>query len=203
MKKTLTFLSLMTAMATSAVAGTVAIAPAPAIVPAAPVSAWEYAAGVEFAGALADQSMNPNLWGARLTMNLYKPATDKVTHEVNFGLGYLNGSESIMEADVEVTQIPITVGYNAHYSLTDKLSVFAGAKLGLNVFKGDVEVGAWSNDDTDWGWQWSIGTGITYNLNGKADLVLAYDFTRVYADLAHTSADLGYHIISLGLRFPF
>ncbi|MFI3243761.1 MAG: outer membrane beta-barrel protein [Akkermansia sp.] len=207
MKKTLTFLGLMGAMATSAVAGTVAVAPTPAPTPA-PVPAWEPAVGLEMLCAIGDQNGVPNMWGPRFSYSLLKAANEKVTHEVVAGLGLLWGSECDTGLNTRVFEMPLTVGYNYNYAVCDKTSVYAGAKLGLNYvdvnYRMDFGNGVGKESDATWGWQWSVGTGIKYELTQQMDLILGYEFTRVYADFYDTdNMAVGYHVINLGVQYSF
>lgn len=205
MKKTFTLLSLMATMTTGAFAGTVAIAPAP--VAPEPVNPWASAFGVEAVAAFADQSMNPDLWGARLTFSMYKASTESFTHELNIGAGLLTGHNDISGTDVEVTQVPLTLGYNANYKLCDKVTGFAGAKIGANFFDVSLEEPGWKTGDNDWGWQWSVGTGIKYELRPNVDFILSYEFTRVYTNLSanmpYSNVNVGYHMVTAGLVFWF
>ncbi len=207
MKKTLTFLSLMGAMATSAVAGTVAIAPVPAPTPA-PVPAWEPAVGVEMLCAIGDQNGVPNMWGPRFSYSLTKSVSDTVAHEFNAGLGLLWGSEANDGLNTRVFEMPLTIGYNFNYSVCDKTAVYAGAKLGLNYM--DVNA-RWAgagylvkDAEATWGWQWAVGAGVKYELSQQMDLILGYEFTRVYSDFySHPDIAIGYHVINLGVIYSF
>ncbi len=204
MKKTLTFLSLMGAMATSAVAGTVAIAPAPA---PAPVPAWEPAVGVEALCASGDENGIPNLWGPRFSFSLTKAANDVVSHELNAGIAFLWGSECSYGTNFRAFQMPMTVGYNFNYALTDKLSAYVGAKVGLNLFnvnfREEDEEYIYKYGETAWGWQWAVGAGLKYELTQQMDLVLGYEFTRVYSDFDFGDTALGWHVINLGVIYSF
>ncbi len=205
MKKTLTFLSLMGAMATSAVAGTVAIAPAPVI----PENDWKPAIAFEAVCALADQSVNPDLWGGRITFSMYKTSDSNadLTHEINASIAALAGNGTYLGVKMDVDQVPFTLGYNLNYHLADKWTAFAGAKIGFTHFEADVTAGNYKADDSDIGFQWGVTTGLKYELKKNVDVILAYEFSRIYADLGdkmpYPNVNVGYHVLSAGLVFWF
>ncbi len=203
MKKTLTFLSLMGAMATSAVAGTVAIAQAPVL----PDNGWQPAVAFDAVAAFADQSVNPDLWGGRVTFSMYKSGNDKLTHEVNASVAALTGHSDYHGVTLDVDQISFTVGYNLNYRLADKWTAFVGAKVGFTHFGAEVKDDEFKLDDTDIGFQWSAGTGLKYELRKDVDVVVAYEFRRVYADLdaymPYSNVNVGYHVVSAGLVIWF
>ncbi|MFI3243760.1 MAG: outer membrane beta-barrel protein [Akkermansia sp.] len=209
MKKTLTFLSLMASMASSALAGTVAIAPAPVLEPALPEKEWNSAMAFEAVCALADQSVNPDLWGGRITFGMYKSSSsnNKLTHEVNVGVAVLTGNGSCDGIGIEMEQIPLTIGYNMNYRVADKWTAFAGAKLGVTHLDLDLEDDGNTIGDADWGFQWSLNTGLKYELRKNVDVVLSYEFRRVYADLddkmPYPNVNVGYHVLSAGLVIWF
>lgn len=193
MKKTLTFLSLMGAMATSAVAGTVIVAPAPAPAPAPTV--WASAVSVDALAAIADDSDNPNLWGPRFTYSLYTPATDTLTHEVNAGLALLWGSDD----DVDLFELPITVGYNLNYAVTEQITAYVGGKMGMTI--AHAEVGP--DDDYDLAFRLAIGTGVKYAISPSMNLKLGYEFSSDYCSFWGEDVDLDYHTINLGVEIKF
>ncbi len=203
MKKTFTFLSLMAAMATSAVAGTVAIAPAPVL----PETTWQPAVAFDAVCALADQSVNPDLWGGRITFSMYKALDEKLTQEIDFSVAALKGNKHYLGTKLDVGQIPFTLGYSLDYRIAEKWTAFAGAKIGFTHFDAEVSDGACKVDDADIGFHWGLDAGLKYELKKNVDIVLTYEFRRVYADLddkmPYPNVNVGYHILSAGLVFWF
>lgn len=174
-------------------------------------------ASVEVAAvsAISDASDMPNLWGPRFTFSLYQQAKAKWTHEFNANLSFLWGDESYagsptISTTAEMFEMPMTLGYNAHYAISDKLSAYAGATLGINYLQMDYkQTGHGKMKEREVGFKWGIGTGLVYNLKENVFVEFSYEFARTYCDreqpneYCHSDKVTGQHILSLGVGYRF
>lgn len=88
MKKTLTTLGLLMGMALSAAAGTPTIAPTPVV---ASNTCEKQAIELEMLLAIADNDSLANMWGPRISYNIYKDGCASFCHQFNVRLATLWG----------------------------------------------------------------------------------------------------------------
>ncbi len=136
-----------------------------------------------------------NTSGIRLGIDLYKPAASRsFYHQFCANLGYATAEEW--------TYIPLTVGYNANTALTDKITFYAGAKLGLMKMENDPQGG--QSDDTN-GFMASLGAGLKFKFTENAHVQLGYEIGKVRPsdDEKAWGESFNMRTLSLGIGIKF
>ncbi len=167
---------------------------------------------IDFQAAFADDSDDPDMYGPRISFNLYNDLEGDFLHQFSLNVAALWGSESdsftefdgvylyTYDYDIDAFMLPITLGYDLNIRCVDKLFFYVGGKAGIAMCK--VEVPGY--DDTDWGFTWSVGAGFKYYFSDQVYARLGYEFSRTYLDFDGIgSANIGQHslIVGVGCRF--
>ncbi len=146
-----------------------------------------------------------NLSGLRFGASFFKPAATRTfTHEFNVSLGYLTSTNTDPNG-AEETMIPLTAGYFAHSALTDKMSIFAGGRLGImKAERSNNGAGGGQDQDTT-GPVAMIGTGIKFQLTEDAYVRVAYEFGKFLPsdDNKGWGESRGMRTLSVGVGIAF
>lgn len=144
--------------------------------------------------ALGDGADVPDMYGPRLSFNLFNDHNDTFTHNFNLSVSGLWGSDDIWGADMDVFMLPLTIGYDLNIEVTDNLDFYLGAKAGYAW----LDVDSPYYDDTDGGFTWGVGAGFRYYFSESIYGRLGYEFSRTYTD-----APFGQHSILIGVGCRF
>lgn len=167
---------------------------------------------IDFQAAFAADSDDPDMYGPRISFNLYNDLNGDFLHQFSLNVAGLWGSESesviltdgtsliTYDYDVDAFMLPITLGYDLNIHCVDKLYFYVGGKAGISMVK--VEVPGF--DDTDWGFTWSVGAGFRYYFSEEIYARIGYEFSRTYVDFEGIgNANIGQHslLVGVGCRF--
>ena len=212
MKKVLSLVALLGALAGSASAAPYYM-PSPAGGALTPYD-WQPVYSVEALANFADGDRVPDSYGARLNFSLYNNAVSSVRHQFGISLGIEQGSESYWTAlgegqtrdKVDLTRIPLTLGYDLNLGITDRVFFDLGVKGGY----------AWGNIDSKQealgisvgrsveGFTFSLGAGIKIQCSEVVYVKLGYEFSRTFFENSGTkNINYGQHsiVIGVGCRF--
>ncbi len=141
-----------------------------------------------------------NTSGLRISGSLYSQNGEKYHHQFTLALSGAAGSNDDINADITVSSI--TIGYFYNYDLSDKLTVFAGGRVGRAVF--DVEYDDGFSDDAS-GFTYAVGIGAKYQINEKfyVQASLEYGMSTFGVEGADEDLEYGANTISVGVGYQF
>ncbi len=168
---------------------------------------WQPVYSVEGVYNWVDNDLLPDTYGARLNFSLYSNAVSTVRHQFTISCGYEYGSDTIDHfdngdgsADVDLTRIPLTLGYDANISLTDHVMLDLGAKAGYAWGKVKED----GNSENAGGFTFSLGAGIKVQCSEAIYVKLGYEFSRTFYDkVLEKSMNFGQHSIVIGVGAQF
>ncbi|MDO5450342.1 MAG: outer membrane beta-barrel protein [Akkermansia sp.] len=210
MKKLLSTLTILATLAGAASA-------APYVLPenqpgAYTVYDWTPVYSVDALYAIGDENDTPDMWGARLSLNLYSQQRASVRHQFSLNVAYLTGEEkhtmSFGQNETysyknDMYVLPITFGYDVNLAVTDEVSFYLGGKAGYSIGEAKIKVPGYGSDKlkTD-GFTFTVGGGLKVQCSQQVYVKLGYEFGRTYAD-DNGKFNFGQHIISLGVGCEF
>ncbi len=111
--------------------------------------------------------------GIRLGLDFYKNSVGGTfVHQFSVNLGYATDTTGAGNGATDWSYIPLTVGYYANVALTDKVTAFAGARVGMMRVEWDPTNG--QGDDTN-GIYGAVGVGLKFRLTETAHLQVSYE----------------------------
>jgi opacity protein-like surface antigen len=232
MKKNLLLALALAAPAMAGVSAPLAVAPNPENMPApAPVvSPWSMEIGAVYRWAndgIYENTFDVNVWGVDLTA-IYKINDN---HSVNVRLGYNTGdkSKTIIDAyttpngtfsreyayDVDVRSFYIMPGYRYTDAITENVSWYAGANIGIANTKVECDcslseyydfIGRDSLSADKWGLAVSAELGLQYHISESVYLYGAYQYwmsTARPSDQGAKAESQDYHSVTAGVGINF
>ncbi len=201
MKKFLTSAAIVAALASVASAAPYVLpSPQPgALTPYDMQPMWGLDAVYTIAG---DHDM-PDMYGARLSFNLYSSGEDTVRHQFNLNVTPQFGSETIDGVKNQLFMVPMTAGYDLNLEITDDVLFYAGGKAGyalthaVSKFDGDRET------EDDGGFTFSVGGGLKYQPSDAIMLKAGYEFGRTYVGSGDSKYIYTGHTILVGASVQF
>lgn len=187
---------------------------------------WQPVYSLEGLYNFSDRDAAPDTYGARLSFNLYNTAASSVRHQFSINAGYEIGDHDVTipfhEVDtkvgIDLTRIPLTLGYDINLGLTDSVFIDLGAKAGYawgtveSTVKEDSTIGGTSAKDTLGGFTFSLGAGIKVQCSESVYVKVGYEFSRTfYGKISHPalndgegkSLNYGHHSIVVGVGCLF
>ena len=232
MKKNLLLALALAAPAMAGVSAPLAVAPNPENTPApAPVvSPWSMEIGAVYRWAndgIYENAFDVNVWGVDLTA-IYKINDN---HSVNVRFGYNTGdkSKTIIEAnttpngtfsreyayDVDIRSFYIMPGYRYTDSITENVSWYAGANIGIANTKVECDVAVSEYNDPigeaslsgdKWGFAASAEIGLQFHISDSVYLYGAYQYwvgTSRPSDYGIKAESQDYHSVTAGVGINF
>lgn len=233
MKKTLLLALVLAVPAMAGVSAPLAVAPNPDNAPvpqvAPTVSPWSVEIGGVYRWACDDihsEYKDVDVWGGELTA-IYKINDN---HSVNVRFGYnvgdisdssytesVRGQQYIYEKEkIDVESFYIMPGYRYTDSITDNISWYVGANVGISNMKADYEYAYVVNNDTigdpidlsgdDWGFAASAELGVQYHITDCVYLFGAYQYwmsTARPSDHGVKAKKQSYHSVTAGVGINF
>ncbi len=135
--------------------------------------------------------------GVRITGSLYTESGTNHHHELTLSLAPAVGSED----DVDMTIVPLTMGYNFNYDITERFTAYVGARLGVAAM--ELEVDGYSDDASDI--VFGLGFGARYACTENVFIQVGYEYSNVTFEVegVEDGWDYGAHTISVGVGFKF
>lgn len=208
MKKLLTIASLMAALSGVASAAPYVLpSPQPgALTPYDMQPHYELDAVYTISG----ESNIPDVYGVRLSFNLYNSGEDSVRHQFSLNVTPQMGSDDLMDDgeafEVDLKFLPITGGYDLNLEVTDKVLFYMGGKAGYTLAQTELKDKGTGYKDKDncSGFTFSVGAGLKYQAGDAVMLKLGYEFGKIYLeDNADEDAIYTGHSIILGVSCQF
>lgn len=156
----------------------------------------------------------PDTYGARLNLSLYSDAVSTVRHQFSISAGYSYGSESgyidTYGYDLDITHMPITIGYDLNFELTDHMMIDLGAKVGYAFGKMTLDsyspvegIGGTVTEHMG-GFTYALTAGIKVQFSETIYAKVAYEFGRTfYEGCGDASLNYNQHsiVVGVGMRF--
>ena len=155
---------------------------------------WQPVYSLEGLYNFSDRDAAPDTYGARLSFNLYNTGEGSVRHQFSINAGYEIGDHDVnipfndeaTRIGIDLTRIPLTMGYDINLGITDNVFIDLGAKAGYawgNVESKVKESGSFeghSVKDTLGGFTFSLGAGIKVQCSEAIYVKLGYEFSRTF-----------------------
>lgn len=209
MKKTLIALLALAGIAAAGTEETITLQPAPQT-----ACTWQPEFSLEYLHGYADHKSEVDTDGIRAGFSIYTNTDSKFSHQFSLNLGYEWGDDSESHdgiiAKLDETKTSLTLGYDLNYALTEKFTVFVGAKAGWSLCDYELSVPhhnfKWE-EDMD-GFTYSIGAGVKYQITESVHVKAGYEFNRTYYGECGPAEDRRniipcLHIISVGVGYKF
>ena len=212
MKKVLSLVALLGALAGSASAAPYYL-PSPAGGALTPYD-WQPVYSLEGVGSFADKDIVPDTYGARLNFSLYNNAASSVRHQFGITLGYESGSgkwtsvdeDLALRNDVDMTRIPLTLGYDINLGITDRVFIDLGAKAGYvwGTYENKIEELLISDKQNVSGFTFSLGAGVKVQCSDVVYVKVGYEFSRTFYETKLSKhLNFGQHSVVFGVGCLF
>ncbi len=163
---------------------------------------WQPTYQVEFLyGIAAPSSTYSDLYGPRISFNLYSNQEATFRHEWSIDVAALWGDETKNGIKREEFMLPITLGYALNIALTDDILLYIDGKAGVAI--GDMKWKDLDNNEdlpkyssTDF--TFLVGAGVKVIASDAIQVKVGYEYQRAYFDKT-----LGLHVISVGVGVTF
>ena len=216
MKKVLSLVALMGAVAGSATAAPYYL-PSPAGGALTPYD-WQPVYSLEGLYNFSDRDAAPDTYGARLSFNLYNTGEGSVRHQFSINAGYEIGDHDVnipfndeaTRIGIDLTRIPLTMGYDINLGITDNVFIDLGAKGGYawGSLEDSIKTtgslyGASYKADLS-GFTYGLGVGVKVQFSESIYTKIGYEFSRTFFDASGSSnVNYGQHsiILSAGCQF--
>ncbi len=158
---------------------------------------------VEGLYAIADDSGDPDTYGARLRLNIYSNGADITRQQFSLNVAGMWGSDDYKSGDCcgdyDMFMLPVTVGYELNIELSDSALLYMGGKVGYSWVNIDNPV----VDTTAGGFTFSVGGGLKFQCSDAVYVNVGYEFARTYLDDSDVDYNFGQHVISVGIGCQF
>lgn len=202
MKKFLTSAAIVAALASVASASPYVLpSPQPgALTPYDNQPMW----GLDAVYTISGKTELADVYGARLSFNLYTSGEDTVRHQFSLNATPQYGEEKYSDgAEGELFMLPLTAGYDLNLEITDEVLFYAGGKAGYTFAHASVKDGYFKDTDDDGGFTFSVGTGLKYQASEAIMLKAGYEFGRTYIGHGDNKFIYTGHSILVGAAVQF
>lgn len=160
--------------------------------------------GLDAVYTIAGDSEDLDMYGARLSFNLYSSGEDSVRHQFSLNATPQYGNDTI-EAGVKAESfvLPVTFGYDLNLELTDDVLFYAGGKAGWSFAHTELKSDGAKEDDDDNGFTFSVGAGLKYQASDAIMLKAGYEFGRTYFGSGDDKTIYTGHTILVGASVQF
>ena len=205
MKKTLIALLALAGIAAAGTEETITLQPAPQT-----ACTWQPEFSLEYLYGHADCSDEMDTQGIRASIGTTLNTNSAFSHTFSLNLGYDWGDKADIvtgdSANLEENKTTITLGYDLNYALTDKVTLYVGAKAGYAT--GELELSRparnfAAKEDLE-GFTYSVGGGVKYQITESINVKAGYEFGRYF--MGHHEGEsiiFNQHIISVGVGYQF
>lgn len=205
MKKTLIALLALTGVAAAGTEETITLQPAPQT-----ACTWQPEFSLEYLYSLSEDREDIDTQGIRGSLSIYTNATSTVSHEFSLNLSYEYGDQTDTDdgiyAKLEETKTVVTFGYDLNYAVTDKVTLFVGAKAGYATTDLELSVPAFNykHDENLDGFTYSVGGGVKYQITESINVKAGYEFNRYYyGNWGGMNIIPNMHVFSVGVGYKF
>ena len=208
MKKTLIALLALAGIAAAGTEETITLQPAPQT-----ACTLQPEFSIEYLYGHADCSDEMDTQGIRASIGTTLNTNSAFSHTFSLNLGYDWGDKADIvngnSANLEENKTTITLGYDLNYALTDKVTLYVGAKAGYAT--GELELSRPARnfavkEDLE-GFTYSVGGGVKYQITENVHLKVGYEFNRSYFGHIGPNNQENYlpcsHVFSVGVGYKF
>lgn len=199
MKKSLLAFGLLAALSMSASA-------APYVLPTPQPGAltpydWQPTYQIEgLYGVASPSETYTDMWGARLSLNLYSNQEAAFRHQWSLNVAGMWGDETKDGIKRDQFMLPVTLGYDLNIALTDDILFYLDGKAGVAIsdmkWKQEATAKEWKEDKTRF--TFLVGAGFKIIASDAIQIKAGYEYQRAYFE-----KNLGMHVISLGVGVTF
>lgn len=163
---------------------------------------------IEGAHSFAADKQVADLNGPLFSLSFYSNSGESRTHQFLVQCGVYNGqktnwgSNGIYEKN-SYHNIPLTVGYNYNYALTNRLLIYGGAKAGFTFAEKKLTMPNATLRDTTASPTVGVGAGLKFAITSRVDALFGYEFYRDFTNFNDKSDFQSYHMLHAGLSFGF
>ena len=208
MKKTLIALLALAGIAAAGTEETITLQPAPQT-----ACTLQPEFGIEYLYGHADCSDEMDTQGIRASIGTTLNTNSDFSHTFSLNLGYDWGDKADIvngdSANLEENKTTITLGYDLNYALTDKVTLYVGAKAGYATCELELSTPARNfavKADLE-GFTYSVGGGVKYQITENVHLKAGYEFNRSYLGHIGPNKEENYlpcvHVFSVGVGYKF
>ena len=205
MKKTLIALLALAGIAAAGTEETITLQPAPQT-----ACTWQPEFSVDYLHSIGGTNDDVDTQGVRASVAVTCNTDSKFSHQFSLNLDYRWGDLSEIEDGIAVRlderKNLITMGYDLNYAVTDKVTLFVGAKAGYAISDMEMSLPAFNikeKHDLE-GFTYSVGGGVKYQITESVHVKAGYEFNRIYlGDFFGDNIIPNMHVISVGLGYKF
>ena len=205
MKKTLIALLALAGIAAAGTEETITLQPTPQT-----ACTWQPEFGIDYLHSVGGTNEDIDTQGVRasvgVTCNTDSPFSHQFSLNLDYRWGDLSENNDGILCTLDEKKTLITVGYDLNYAVTDKVTLFVGAKAGYVTSDMEVTVPAFNikEDHKLEGFSYSVGGGVKYQITESVHVKAGYEFNRIYLGQFHTENVIAnMHVISVGLGYKF
>ena len=206
MKKTLIALLALAGVAAAGTEETITLQPAPQT-----ACTWQPEFSLEYVYSLAEEHDEVDTQGVRAGIGMTLKTASAFSHSFCIEFSHEEGnmtdaSEGIL-CKLHEHKNMVTLGYDLNYALTDKVTLFVGARAGYATTDFDIKAPAFGytmDVDLD-GFTYSVGGGVKYQITESINVKAGYEFNRYYyGDFAGMKNIIpNMHVFSVGVGYQF
>lgn len=141
-----------------------------------------------------------DMWGARLSFNLYSNQEATFRHQWSVNVAGMWGNETKDGVKRDQFMLPITLGYDLNIALTDDILFYMDGKAGVAIadmtWKPEGTSAELKEDKTKF--TFLVGAGLKVIASEAIQIKAGYEYQRAYFE-----KNLGMHVISLGVGVTF
>lgn len=146
----------------------------------------------------------PDMYGARLSFNLYSSGEDTVRHQFSLNVTPQYGEKDLHPGvELDTMALPITAGYDLNLEITDDILLYVGGKAGYTFARCEWKGAEGKDTDNDGGFTFSVGGGLKCQASDAIMLKAGYEFGRTYLDNGHKDTIYTGHTILVGASVQF
>lgn len=168
--------------------------------------------GITVEGAYAMSTVDKDkggvdLYGGLLSLDMYTGKHDQLFIQAGYFSGEdtfsLDGSSTKFNRE----QIPVYIGYNYNYQMSNRITAYVGAKAGMASTDVERHMDEEKLSDSDAPFSYAIGGGLKFKLYSSWQFVVGYEYSRTYEKYTFYKEEVkdnqSYHIIKAGLSCTF
>lgn len=175
---------------------------------------WQPEFSLEYLYGHADCSDEMDTQGIRASIGTTLNTNSAFSHTFSLNLGYDWGDKADIvtgdSANLEENKTTITLGYDLNYALTDKVTLYVGAKAGYATGELELSIPARNvaaKEDLE-GFTYSVGGGVKYQITENVHLKAGYEFNRSHFGRIIGPDNQGnylpcLHVFSVGVGYQF
>ena len=178
--------------------------------PAQTACTWQPEFSLEYLHSVTEHNDEIATQGVRANFSVIRNTNSAFSHQFSLSASYEYGDEHVgvdeFQGEMDETKTTLTLGYDLNYAITDKFSVFVGAKAGYVTTDIDVKAPALNLKVSDKmeGFTYFVGGGVKYQITESINVKAGYEFNRSF--MGHQSGNsviVNANVFSVGVGYQF